>query len=78
MFSVWCVSLSLSYYTISPPLPIPTSTTSTLTLLFLWLDKSKFDDINDGDNVCSSAYYFVLVVVLINVSTPDARHLLLS
>lgn len=70
-FSIWCVSLSLSYYTISPPLPIPTSTTSTVILLLSWLDKSNFDDINGGDNECSSAYYFILVVAVMNVSTPS-------
>mmetsp|Transcript_3798 Transcript_3798/g.5898 ORF Transcript_3798/g.5898 Transcript_3798/m.5898 type:complete len:466 (-) Transcript_3798:222-1619(-) len=66
-FGLWCSLLSLTYYTASPPLPIPNATTSTIILLSYWLKKSVFDDMNDGDNVCGSAYYFVCIIIVLNV-----------
>jgi hypothetical protein len=68
-FGLWCSLLAVTYYTASPPLPVASETTSTIILLSYWLKKSKFENINDGDNVCDSAYDFLVIVIALNVCT---------
>jgi hypothetical protein len=69
-FGLWCSLLAMTYYTAAPPLPVASETTSTIILLSYWLKKSKFDNLNDGDNVCGSAYSYILITLILNVCHP--------
>lgn len=70
---IWCFFAVLTYYTINPILPVPTETNGT-TLTFLYFTKkSIFDNINNGDNKCSTAYQTtwayltILLCILLNM-----------
>jgi hypothetical protein len=66
-FGLWCSLLAMTYYTAAPPLPVASETTSTIILLSYWLKKSKFDNLNDGNNLCGSAYSYLVITLVLNV-----------
>lgn len=66
-FGLWCSLLSITYYTSAPPLPVASETTTTILLLSIWLKKSSWVNLNDGNNQCESAYYYVLIVLILNI-----------
>jgi hypothetical protein len=53
---IWCFFAVLTYYTIEPIIPVPTETNGTTLLFFYYTKKYIFDNINSGDNICSTAY----------------------
>lgn len=67
---VWFIYATFSYYTVSPILPVPGQTNSSL-LMYIYYESSytKFDNFNDGDNKCKTAYsyawlYLMLIILL--------------
>jgi len=60
-FGLWCSLIAGTYYTAAPVLPTPQGTNSTLILLMYWLRKEKFDNLNDGDNECDTAFNFIVI-----------------
>lgn len=70
---IWSFFAVLTYYTIEPIIPVPTETNGTTLLFFYYAKQYIFDNINSGDNVCSTAfqllwaYLTLLLCILANM-----------
>lgn len=62
-FGLWCSLISMTYYISSPVLPTPVGTNSTMILIMYYLKRKDWEDINDGDNMCSTAFNFIVIYI---------------
>lgn len=76
VFMVWTTVSILTYYMVEPVLPIPSETNPTLLLFMSYFNQKIFNNINDGNNACQSAYIFswafiagMLIILLIQIAT---------
>lgn len=74
-FILWSIFAIFTYYTVSPVLPVPTQTNATLLLFLIYgTSEKKYNDLNNGDNVCGLAFnylwvylWFLLLIVFITL-----------
>lgn len=69
-FIIWTTFAMLTFYTVNPIMPVSNQTNSTLMLIMNYMKKSKFDDMNNGDNKCDTAFNLIwgyLAVMLVVV-----------